>query len=482
MSVEADSNPGYVNRTILDMHKMAALLASGRTILTTALQRPPFVPNFIDEDLGTQVWEGAGLKFEKESFGIVQKSFDWTRVIARQVMHRAELQEKWSIHPELQTRILVAIVNEQLPSALRIDPTKARVVWGALCFGLVVPSDDYNSLLKAFTDVEASGFKSLGVVTSRFYGDLGPIPIILKGKEAVKALRHEEIHILQDLFGWLGSDFDFETMLIQYPGFERCALQENIQPGDLKECFTILEAAARDAEREIDLEFQTVSWEAGRIPHTTTMDAPKSLMNLALSATFNAIYDSEAGLTNEEKVLFTFKAQNRFNSINVRRLQMAKILNQARLEYNGPLNRNDFVGALTLLIPPGSSIRLIEAVMLGGRDKRLSEPVPRIVASDIAGAIATFARRTVSPTSYGQGEVAKSEDVTRFISLVSQTFNSGALIRPIIDSLGGISEEEFSETRRKLIEYGRKSVPAGMRGAVAKILTQELVTNQVIPN
>lgn len=456
------------------MRTLASLAAAFRSVHLEYVNKPPsFLPPYdANGTVDNLIRERSGSLPEDFPPELDGKFYEWLIPINVQMIRRANEQQKWNINPRLQTEIFVSIVNNQLPTRSRIDPNTTRIVWGLLCFGVVVTPNDYKKLTSEFTNFDVMGLESKGVVTNRFRGDLGSIPIIKSGVDTTDTLMHEDLHILQDIFGLLDTPFSFEGLFEDNSAIERSFLQSGIQPGDLERCKSFLENVAKKAEYEIDIEFHTTAWEK-TTPHSTVMDAKRSDMIFAMNAMYNAIFDPTSNLDDEQKMWETFHVQYRFNKINMRRSTMFQILREARLRYKGPLNSTHFVGALSLLIPPGTSLRTIEAVMLGGKNEKLNKPLDRIIEADLAGAIALFARRKVSPESYGVGDNVSEERINQFLSLVVSIFNERKLIERIIES-EKITPGELERTRNKLIEYARKSVPAGSRGKAAQTLKLNL--------
>lgn len=465
---EQEKNP--TQEMFPGIYTAASLIVAGRKIVLESLREPPFFPDI--EELADRMWQESGIDYW--SVPPLQKVIiaERSKVITPLLFKRAELQQKYSIAPTLVKQKIISIINEQLEGDLRLNADSINIVWGMFSFGLEVDREQFQGLVKYHFPLDKDALPR-GYVTGQFMGELGPIPIIQKGKDKNLTLLHEDLHVLQANLGYLrGPDVEYMSA---NPEFLRVLEGKDIHEGDLEIAQDFLIAVVNSADADIFIELQTSLWE-GNQPGSNIMDGYSfGYVDAALGAFLNVVHDPYSILTDQEKIEKTFNAERSINEINEKRALLSMYAHKAMVNYNGPLKREHFVAALTLVIPPNTPIEIIKAIMLGGRHKELEVPLKRTIYVDLAGAISTFARRKINPNGWGSGDPLRTpEEIDRFIQIVSNVFNSRNLIEGIIEN-NNITPGELEKTKLKLAQYGKMSAPAGLRGKVERMLKEALV-------
>jgi hypothetical protein len=472
MSPETETRNDF-QQVINNLYTSASLVVASRRVALQALSSPPYYPDI--EDWADRMWTESGVNFWSVPPSHRLFISEQSKIITPLLFKRADFQSMCSMDPEAVKTNLVSLINQQIDKRLYIDPDDVYIAWGLFSFGMVLGKDSYKKIDESLNGPEKPWNKHAhsGYITGRLMGDLGPIPIILRGTDQKRTLLHEDLHVLQANLGYMLGGADLNGML-QDPELERITMGKTIKKGDLDIARKFLGEVAEQADRDVFIEFQTYLWE-GRIPNSNIInDDYRGYVNVALGAMFNAIYHPSSKLTNQEKIEETFNAQHALNRVNDKVLLLHAYAHEAMKNYKGPLPKTEWVAALAFVMPPFLPIEIIKVIMLGGRHKELSHTPKRSTPIDLAGAISTYARRTINPKSWGQGDMVQVKDVDMFVNLIATTCSDKGPANKIIAELD-MDEEALRITRQYLLEYSKKSVPAGLRGQVERRLRELLV-------
>jgi hypothetical protein len=162
----------------------------------------------------------------------------------------------------------------------------------------------------------------------------------------------------------------------------------------------------------------------------------------------------------------------RVAEVRMERDRLVAIARQGMRSYEGPHNRWYWAASRATVMPPNSSVRFFQALMLG-RNADIQKEPKTFHGSRLASTLITHARRCVHPEPYGEGGVIPRELVEIFWENIAQIFNDRILYLGILDQYN-VQPDDIAEARKSLIRFAAKSVPQGLKGQTKRDLEERL--------
>lgn len=450
---------------IQSIHTAADMILVGKQVSTEALTKYPFI---IDADTFSE------LLWDNTNFGNVRpevrnKIAANAGFVYEAMARRAALQERWSDNIDLVKENIVFKLTGRDSRQLGIDPKEIEIAWGLFSFELVAKSNAFKILLSEFGDKRLKD--TTGFVSGELVGPLGPIPVVLAGgRDVKKTLIHEDIHVFQAILGQSPQPFNFHAE-IQKPFVDRALANENILPEDLEECRNLFYGVCANSHTEVEIELRTYLWER-RIPIIKLDGAETNDVTVSMLLLENALYSPAAKLSEADQMKEVFMALYELSELSSFRLNLFNIVKNGISQQKNTSDSWKWAASRVLAIPVPSSLKMYKAVLCG-RDAEIDLLQPDITIP-LAEIMIMQARRTINPQSYGQGEIIPINEIDNFVTILNRLFLDKSFLSELASGVGA-SSLDYLNIKKKLVEYARKSVSAGQKGKIERLLTSMLV-------
>jgi len=208
-------------------------------------------------------------------------------------------------------------------------------------------------------------------------------------------------------------------------------------------------------------------------PGISFLDDPKyNMLYFSLVNLINVIYAGVTNFDEPQRVEAHYDVLMRIAEVGQERDKLIAIAKQGMRSYGGPHDRWEWAASRATVMPPNSSLRFFQALMLG-RGVDIKDQPEIIHGPRLAAVLATHARRAVHPEPYGEGGEIPRELVETFWEETAQIFNDKILSIGILDQYN-LGAEDIAEARKQLIRFAAKSVPRGLRGQTKRDLEVRL--------
>lgn len=467
MTAEVSPELGAPSQTIETFRAAADMFLIGKDVATKSLNTFPFLPDIVTMADSLVANINLTKLTENERAFLLTDGYMKTYALLKR---RAMYQSRHFAMPEIVSKQLLLGLEAASENNLRFKPERVTFKWSLFSVSMVLPQPEFDAVAEYQYGKRQPGLK--GFVG--FFGtEIGRMPFVLKGSNNKHTGWHEDVHVFREE---MGISFPFRhdmQQIVQMPSVARAAENENIQPQDLNIHLELLDQILSD-DQQVNREELAASLWVGNVPTIGDIDDPHMDTDLSFIwvNTVNCLYAPATNLNEEQILEKHYEVNSKISELAVERTRMYKIAKQAISQYKGNKNPWGLAAARATVVPPWTSQRFYEAVMLG-RNERLKDEPEVDKGMLLATVMITHIRRLTLPDAYGQGGPIPDNLLEIFRKKIAQVINTDKKYLKILESRN-FTQKDRESTKSWLIRFAKSSIPSGNRSALEKELKDTL--------